>query len=103
MTHICDGKLNHFFFFTQLYFTIFTFFVTTRQRSTYKQSMMDYYVRTLACIGILETSYDNKTHNNAPTKLSLVQVMACRLFGDKLLSEPVLDYVASRTIGNKFQ
>ena len=28
--------------------------------------MVDYNVRTLACIRTLETSYDNKTHNSAP-------------------------------------
>ena len=55
-----------FFFHTTLFHHIYISFVTTRQRSTYKQSIVDYNERTLACIRTLETSYDNKTHNNAP-------------------------------------
>ena len=53
------------FFHTALFQDICIYFVTTRQCSTYKQSMIDYNVRTLACIRTLETSYDNKTQNNA--------------------------------------
>ena len=34
------------------------------------------------------------------TKYALVQVMACRLFGAKLLPGPML-FVVSRTLGNK--
>ena len=54
------------FFSTQLYFTIFTFFVTTRQSSTYKQSTTDSEVCKLDCIRTFVSSYDNVTHNNAP-------------------------------------
>ena len=62
-------ELNSFFFFfsTQLYFTIFTFlFVTTRQSSTYQQSITDFKVRTLVCIRTLVTSDNTYTPNNAP-------------------------------------
>ena len=56
-----------FFFSTQLYFTIFTFlFVTTRQSSTYQQSITDFKVRTLVCIRTLVTSDNTYTPNNAP-------------------------------------
>ena len=58
--------VEKFFFHTTLFHHIYISFVTTRQRSTYKQIMVDYNVRTLACIRTLETSYDNKTHNNTP-------------------------------------
>ena len=63
------------FFHTTLFHHIYISFVTTRQHSTNKQSMMDYNVRTLACIRTLEISYDNRTHNNAPkaTGIGLVQ------------------------------
>ena len=62
------GKIFFFFFFsTQLYFTIFTFlFVTTRQSSTYKQSITDFKVRILVCIRTLVTSESTHTPNNAP-------------------------------------
>ena len=56
-----------FFFSTQLYFTIFTFlFVTTRQSSTYQQSITDFQVRTLVCIRTFVTSDNTYTPNNAP-------------------------------------
>ena len=56
-----------FFFSTQIYFTIFTFlFVTTRQSSTYQQSITDFKVRTLVCIRTLVTSDNTYTPNNAP-------------------------------------
>ena len=60
-------KTLFFFFSTQLYFTIFTFlFVTTRQSSTYQQSITDFKVRTLVCIRTLVTSDNTYTPNNAP-------------------------------------
>ena len=60
-------KFFFFFFSTQLYFTIFTFlFVTTRQSSTYQQSITDFKVRTLVCIRTLVTSDNTYTPNNAP-------------------------------------
>ena len=58
--------LHNLFFHTTLFHHIYISFVTTRQRSTYKQSIMDYNVRTLACIRTLETSFDSKTYNNVP-------------------------------------
>ena len=58
---------SFFFFSTQLYFTIFTFlFVTTRQSSTYQQSITDFKVRTLVCIRTFVTSDNTYTPNNAP-------------------------------------
>ena len=65
--YIYIHQLQIFFFSTQLYFTIFTFlFVTTRQSSTYQQSITDFKVRTLVCIRTLVTSDNTYTPNNAP-------------------------------------
>ena len=57
--------LIFFFFHTTLFHHIYISFVTTRQSSTYKQSIMDFKVRTLFCIRTLVTS-DNTYSKQCP-------------------------------------
>ena len=86
-THICIqcGKLN--FGGTRLKTEVPYMFYTK-----FHLPWPIFYSPSLKCTRIGEWASVSFPHWHHPTSPSLVQVMACRLFGAKPLSEPMLDY-----------
>ena len=58
-----------------------------------------YLINTVACINVFNSFSPGKSYIHQWTASSLVQVMACRLFGAKPLPEPLMNYLLVGSLG----